>query len=97
MTVPPLTQLPYALYAFGNRQQPRLPRPNKDILLVNDRVFPTEPPTGASTFAEQQFQIQKTTPVTRLGVNSKADSASPLKRTEPGKIVHLTHFNGFSL
>jgi hypothetical protein len=35
-------------------------------------------------------------PVTRPGVNSEADSASPLKRTESGKVVHLTRFNGFS-
>jgi hypothetical protein len=47
--------------------------------------------------AIQQFQIQKIMPDTRPGVNSEAHSASPLKRTEPGKVVHLTRFNGFSL
>jgi hypothetical protein len=36
-------------------------------------------------------------PVTRPGVNSEAHSASPFKRTESGKVVHLTRFNGFSL
>jgi hypothetical protein len=45
----------------------------------------------------KQFQIQKTTPDTRPGVNSEAHSASPLKRTEPEKVVHSTRFNGFSL
>jgi hypothetical protein len=36
-------------------------------------------------------------PDTRPGVNSEADSSSPLKRTESGKVVHLTRFNGFLL
>jgi hypothetical protein len=36
-------------------------------------------------------------PATRPGVNSEADSSSPLKRTESGKVVHSTRFNGFSL
>jgi hypothetical protein len=36
-------------------------------------------------------------PVPRPGVNSEANSASPLKRTKQEKIVHVTHFNGFSL
>jgi hypothetical protein len=46
---------------------------------------------------KQQFQIQKTMPDTRPGVNSEADSPSPFKRTEPGTVVHSTRFNGFSL
>jgi len=46
--------LPVTLYAFGNRHQPRSPRPNKDMLVEGDRVKPTYPPTGASTFADIQ-------------------------------------------
>jgi hypothetical protein len=42
------------LYAFGNRHQPRLPRPGKDIQVHEDRVQPTHPPTGASTFSDIQ-------------------------------------------
>jgi hypothetical protein len=36
-------------------------------------------------------------PDTRPGVNSEANSPSPLKRTESEKVVHLTRFNGFWL
>jgi hypothetical protein len=42
------------LYAFGNSKSPRLPRENKDILVEDGLVRPTQPPTGASTFADIQ-------------------------------------------
>lgn len=44
-------QISITLYVFGNRHRPRPPRANKDIGLVGDRVHPTQPPTGASMFA----------------------------------------------
>jgi hypothetical protein len=49
-----LTRLTTTLYAFGNSKSPRLPRENKDILVENELVRPTQPPTGASTFADIQ-------------------------------------------
>ena len=48
------TRLTSTLYAFGNSKSPRLPRENKDILVENGFVRPTQPPTGASTFADIQ-------------------------------------------
>ncbi len=47
--------LPKTLYAFGNRQSPRLPRPDIDIVVVDELVYPTEPITGASSFGDVQF------------------------------------------
>lgn len=43
------------LYAFGNRQRPRPPRSGKDIAVESDKVKPTQPPTGASTFGDIQY------------------------------------------
>ncbi|WP_199317400.1 MULTISPECIES: Tse2 family ADP-ribosyltransferase toxin [Planktothricoides] len=40
------------LYTFGNKQSPRTPRQGKDIAVENNQVQPTQPPTGASTFAD---------------------------------------------
>lgn len=40
------------LYAFGNKQNPRTPRQGKDIAVENNQVQPTQPPTGASAFAD---------------------------------------------
>ena len=48
------TRLTITLYAFSNNKSPRLPRENKDILVENELVRPTQPPTGASTFADIQ-------------------------------------------
>jgi len=48
------TRLTITLYAFGNSKSPRLPRENKDVLVENELVRPTQPPTGASTFADIQ-------------------------------------------
>jgi hypothetical protein len=48
------TRLTITLYAFGNSKYPRLPRENKDILVENGLVRPTQPLTGASTFADIQ-------------------------------------------
>ena len=48
------TRLTITLYAFGNSKSHRLPRENKDILVENGFVRPTQPPTGASTFADIQ-------------------------------------------
>ena len=47
--------IPVTLYAFGNRQSPRVPRLSKDITVENDCVKPTQPPTGASTFGDIQY------------------------------------------
>ena len=47
--------LPATLYAFGNRQRPRPPRQGKDIAVESDRVKPTTPPTGASTFGDIEY------------------------------------------
>lgn len=47
--------LPVTLYAFGNRQRPRPPRQGKDIAVESDRVKPTQPPTGASTFGDIEY------------------------------------------
>ncbi len=47
--------LPVTLYAFGNRKSPRLPRPSIDIAVDGDLVQPTQPPTGASTFADIRY------------------------------------------
>ena len=47
--------LPITLYAFGNRKSPRPPRANIDIKVENDKVKPTNPPTGASTFADIKY------------------------------------------
>jgi hypothetical protein len=47
--------------------------------------------------SEQQFQIQRITPLTRPGVNAEANRPSPLKRTELRTIDDVTRFNGFSL
>lgn len=47
--------LSITLYAFGNRTSPRSPRPNIDIAVDKDFVKPTQPPTGASTFADVGF------------------------------------------
>lgn len=47
--------VPATLYAFGNRQRPRLPRPGKDIAVESDGVKPTQPPTGASTFGNIEY------------------------------------------
>lgn len=47
--------IPTTLYAFGNRQRPRPPRPGKDIAVESDGVKPTQPPTGASTFGDIQY------------------------------------------
>lgn len=44
-----------ALYAFGNRKSPRLPRASIDIAVDKDIVKPTQPPTGASTFADIRY------------------------------------------
>ena len=55
------------------------------------------PTLGYARHRHQQFQIQKTTPVIRPGLNSEANSSSPLKRTESGMTVHATRFNGFLL
>jgi hypothetical protein len=43
------------LYAFGNRTSPRPPRSNLDLTVINDSVVPTQPPTGASTFADIRY------------------------------------------
>jgi hypothetical protein len=50
-----LVKLPVTLYAFGNKSQPRSPRENIDILVENNSVKPSQPPTGASTFADINF------------------------------------------
>jgi len=50
-----VAKLAVTLYAFGNRTQPRSPRENKDILVENNFVKPSKPPTGASTFADINF------------------------------------------
>jgi len=63
--------LPVTLYAFGNRKSPRLPRPSIDIVVDQDLVRPTQPPTGASTFADiryapltgHYYRIEKGTPL----------------------------------
>lgn len=47
--------LTITLYAFGNRTSPRPPRPNLDLTAINDLVVPTQPPTGASTFADIRY------------------------------------------
>jgi len=47
--------LPITLYTFGNRKSPRPPRPSIDIAVDEDLVKPTQPPTGASTFADIQY------------------------------------------
>jgi hypothetical protein len=47
--------LTITLYAFGNRTSPRPPRPGMDITVENGLVKPTQPPTGASTFADIRF------------------------------------------
>ncbi|MCM0589486.1 MAG: hypothetical protein HEQ35_10695 [Gloeotrichia echinulata IR180] len=47
--------LTITLYAFGNRISPRPPRLSIDILVEKDLVKPTQPPTGASTFADIQY------------------------------------------
>ena len=47
--------LPKTLYAFGNRQSPRLPRPDIDIVVADELVYPTESITGASSFGDVQF------------------------------------------
>lgn len=47
--------LTITLYAFGNRTFLRSPRPNLDLTLVNTLVIPTQPPTGASTFADVRY------------------------------------------
>lgn len=47
--------LSVTLYAFGNSKNPRAPRQNRDILVEEDRVKPTKPPTGTSTFADIQY------------------------------------------
>lgn len=59
------------LYAFGNRKYPRPPRPNIDIVVDNNLVKSTQPPTGASTFADikyapltgHYYRIDKGTPL----------------------------------
>ena len=48
------TRLTITLYAFSNNKSPRLPRENKELLVENELVRPTQPPTGASTFADIQ-------------------------------------------
>ena len=48
-------QLTITLYAFGNSKLPRLPRENRDIFVEDGLVRPTQPPTGASTFADIQY------------------------------------------
>lgn len=48
------TRLTITLYAFGNSKSPRLPRENKDIWVEDGLIRPTQPPTGASTFADIQ-------------------------------------------
>ncbi len=63
--------LPVTLYAFGNRKSPRPPRPSIDIVVDRDLVKPTQPPTGASTFADiryapltgHYYRIDKGTPL----------------------------------
>jgi hypothetical protein len=50
-----LVKLPVTLYAFGNKSQPRSPRENIDILVENNSVKLSQPPTGASTFADISF------------------------------------------
>jgi hypothetical protein len=41
------------LYAFGNRSGPRPPRPGIDLAVdANGMVHPTDPPTGASLYAD---------------------------------------------
>ncbi len=63
--------LPVTLYAFGNRKSPRPPRPSIDIVVDGDLVKPTQPPTGASTFADiryapltgHYYRIDKGTPL----------------------------------
>lgn len=47
--------IPITLYAFGNKKQPRSPRQNKDIEVINDHVNKTQPPTGASTFSNIEY------------------------------------------
>ena len=47
--------LPVTLYTFGNKKSPRPPRPNIDIAVENYIVKPTQPPTGASTFADIKY------------------------------------------
>jgi hypothetical protein len=49
------TRLTITLYAFGNSKSPRLPRENKDIFVEDGLVRPTQPPEGASTFADIQY------------------------------------------
>jgi hypothetical protein len=51
---------------------------------------PEKPIAVADRPPQQQFQIQKTTPDTRPGVNSEANSPSPLKRTELRMIGDVT-------
>ena len=63
--------LPVTLYAFGNRKFPRPPRASIDIVVDQDLVKPTLPPTGASTFADiryapltgHYYRIDKDTPL----------------------------------
>ncbi len=49
--------LPITLYAFGNRTSPRPPRSSIDIAVEKDLVKPTQPPTGASTFADSFYSL----------------------------------------
>ncbi|KYC39871.1 hypothetical protein WA1_28290 [Scytonema hofmannii PCC 7110] len=80
--------LPITLYTFGNRTSPRPPRSSVDIAVEKDLVKPTQPPTGASTFADIQYA-----PLT--GHYYKLDKGTPLpvglEVVADGKDVGGTH------
>lgn len=84
-------KLPITLYAFGNRTSPRPPL-EIDIGVDNGLVRPTQPPTGASTFADIQYapltghyhKLEKGTELPS-GLNVIADGK------DVGGVYSLTH------